>query len=245
MAHPYQTTLFVDIETVPQTQYLGIDRVADLFKKRFNYLWNGDKQWEDIYNEQVSFHAEFGKVACISIGRIVEVNDHPAKFYIRTKASKNEKEILTHFAEVLENIEKPVFKLVGHNAKDFDFPFLFRRFIVNGMSIPGVLNPLGKKPWEFPWEDTMEMWGAGQFKYKASLELICHCLGIDSPKEGMSGANVAEMYYSEGAKDVLPFDHEEAVMKAIAEYCGGDVVAMAKVYCIMKRIEFPGIVEYV
>lgn len=247
MAHPYQSLLFVDIETVPGSPQFMEEKIMELFKKRFNSLWNaGGGEWDQIYEEQGSLHAEFGKIACISVGRIVELADGTVKFFIRSKASKHEDVILTHLSEILNNEEKPVYKLVGHNAKEFDFPFIYRRLIVNGMPIPGVLNPIGKKPWEFPWEDTMEIWGAGQFKYKASLDLLCNILGIESPKAVITGADVADLYYLKNAPPGdLPFDQEEKNMKAIASYCGGDVMATAKVWCKFKGVKFPEIIEHV
>lgn len=247
MAHPYQSYLFVDIETVRQHQWLQDSKMPTLFKKRFESHWANSPgiQWDEIYNQQAALTAEFGKIVCISIGRIVELNDKSVKFFVSSKAVKHESEILKHFSEIVSNVEKPVNKLVGHNAKEFDFPFIYRRLIVNGMPIPTIINPIGKKPWEFPWEDTREIWGAGQFKHHASLDLLSQICGFESPKEVMNGAQVGEYYYSDPAKDMLPFDHEEMVMGNIASYCSGDVIATAKLYCKFKGIDFPDEIEYV
>ena len=107
--------------------------------------------------------------------------------------------------------------LCGHNAKEFDFPYIARRMIIHGLKVPAKLNLMGKKPWEVPHLDTMEMWKFGDYKHYTSLKLLTHILQIPSPKDDISGADVAQVYYRDNDID------------RIARYCEKDVVAVAQI----------------
>lgn len=228
------TILFLDIETVNQPT----DDVPELFRKRFkreiqealeasNYHL---KEAENkIFTEKASIYAEFGRVACISLGKM-----QGDKFFIKSIINKDEKKILEQLTEALS---KGTTTLCAHNGIEFDFPYLMRRYIINNLPIPPILNTMGKKPWELPFEDTMKMWSGSAWNYKCSLDLLAHCLGLPSPKQDMDGSKVAEVWYSACGKDELPFDHEEKVFKIISTYCQLDVLTLAQVYCRLKGTE--------
>jgi DNA polymerase elongation subunit (family B) len=108
--------------------------------------------------------------------------------------------------------------LCAHNGKEFDFPYLARRMLILGMKIPDILNVAGKKPWEVPFIDTMEMWKFGDRKSYTSLELLAALFDIPTPKDDIDGSQVAGVYYKE--KD----------LERIAHYCEKDVVTTARVY---------------
>jgi uncharacterized protein YprB with RNaseH-like and TPR domain len=118
----------------------------------------------------------------------------------------------------------PATRLCAHNGKEFDFPYLCRRMLVNDLSLPSVLNMMGKKPWEVGHLDTMEMWKFGDHKHYTSLDLLLAIFNIQSSKGVMDGSMVSKVYYQEGALD------------KIAEYCVGDVVAIAQLYLKMKGL---------
>jgi 3'-5' exonuclease len=205
--------LFLDIETVPV-----VYRYADL-PDAARELWN--KKWQhskDIVPEQhyqkAGIYAEFAKVVCIGLGYY-----RKGKFSVRTIASDNEKDILGEFSALLNldfNTDRHL--LCAHNGKEFDFPFLCRRFIINGLPLPRPLQIQGKKPWEVNLLDTMEMWKFGDYKSMTSLNLLAHVLGIPSPKDDMDGSMVGKTYY------------EEKNLPRIEAYCKKDVVTLARVY---------------
>jgi hypothetical protein len=85
--------------------------------------------------------------------------------------------------------------LCGHNAKEFDIPFLARRMIINQIALPDKLNLFGKKPWEIPHLDTLELWKFGDYKHYTSLKLMCKVLGIPSPKGDIDGSQVGHVFY--------------------------------------------------
>jgi hypothetical protein len=259
---------FVDIETVPiDIPELSIER-SNLFEKRFkreieDILGKGtptygahQKFWED----KASLHAEFGKIIAISIGKYVAdetgpVSDPkdkaknaalitPGKFYIRSLTGRDEATLLK---QATDSFTRAGGTMVAHNGLEFDFPYLMRRYMVHGLPIPPQLNVAGLKPWEVKLEDTMKMWSGTQWNYKVSLELLCHVLGIPSPKQDISGADVAQIYW-DSFKEVegqLPFDTEERAMRKIGTYCNGDVLACANAYCRMKGLPMIENVEYV
>ncbi|MGB5461895.1 MAG: ribonuclease H-like domain-containing protein, partial [Aureibaculum sp.] len=106
--------------------------------------------------------------------------------------------------------------LCGHNGKEFDFPYIARRMIINGISLPDKLNLFGKKPWEVSHLDTMDLWKFGDYKHYTSLNLLTHILGIPSPKEDIDGSQVASVYYKEKNLD------------KIVKYCERDTIAVAQ-----------------
>ncbi len=115
--------------------------------------------------------------------------------------------------------------LCAHNGKEFDFPFLARRMIINRIPLPEILKVHGKKPWETSFCDTMELWKFGDFKHYTSLDLLTHILQIPSPKNDIKGSDVARIYYKE--KD----------LERIKKYCSHDVAALANVWLRLNEME--------
>ncbi len=155
---------------------------------------------------------------------------------MKSFVGRDEKTILTLFAAAISQ----AISLCAHNGLDFDFPMLFRRYVINGLPVPAILNRINKKPWDPGLEDTMAMWSSSQWKYRCSLDLLAHVFGLPSPKEGMTGADVATVFYGmfeDGPADELPMDKEDRALNKIASYCSGDVVTMVDVYARMRGVE--------
>ena len=132
--------------------------------------------------------------------------------------------ILKDFKNLLDShFSLPKHLLCGHNGKEFDFPYIARRMIVNGIPLPYKLNLFGKKPWEVPHLDTMELWKFGDYKHYTSLKLLAYVLGIPSPKEDIDGSKVREVYYEDNDLD------------RIILYCEGDVVTTAQVFLRLRN----------
>lgn len=205
--------LFLDIETVPMVyHYTDLDETT-------KELWN--KKWQ--FNKEVppeqqyvkaGIYAEFAKVVCIGLGYY-----HQKKFRVKCLASDNEKEILIQFAELLKkNYNTAANLLCAHNGKEFDFPFLCRRFLINNLPLPKMLQLQGLKPWNVNHIDTMDLWKFGDVKNFSSLNLLAHVLGLPSPKDDMDGSMVAKTFY------------EEKNLEKIEKYCKKDVITLARVY---------------
>lgn len=93
-----------------------------------------------------------------------------------------------------------------------------RRCIINRIQVPRILDIGGLKPWEVGHVDTMNLWSFGDRKAYTSLALLAHILGIPTPKDDITGADVARVYY------------EDKDLERIAAYCKKDVVATAQLY---------------
>lgn len=221
-----QNIYFIDIETVPGTEHL-IDGLFPLYFKRFSHLM-GDVTTNEHYEKNAGMFAEFGKVISVSIGFLTG-----DEFRVKTITGVHEMPILEKLAEVLSKVKT----LAGHNIKEFDVPYLMRRYIINKLPVPAILQVLDKKPWEIPFYDTMEMWGSTQWKYRISLDLLATVLGIASPKQTLSGDQVGPLYYSIFGDPDTMFEKETEVLKKIGDYNAGDVVTNAKVFARMKGHE--------
>ena len=213
----FENILFLDIETVPEVENfesLSAEK-QELFALKTQYQRKEDITAEDFY-ERAGIWAEFGKIICISVGYFTNFKLATRNFRV-TSFYGDEVTILEEFKKLLENhFNKPHHLLCGHNAKEFDFPYIARRMIINKISLPEKLNLFGKKPWEIPHLDTMELWKFGDYKHFTSLKLLTSILGVPSPKDDISGSEVAKVYY------------EENNIKRIVNYCEKDTVAVAQ-----------------
>lgn len=217
--------LFLDIETVRAVdQYSNLnERLKTQWARKAGFIKREEGQTDaDVFHDRAGIYAEFGKIIVIGIGKYTEQN---GVLGLRTRyfADHNEKKVLTEFRDALEKMGATT-KLCAHNGKEFDFPYICRRSLVNGLPIPTVLNVAGKKPWEVGHLDTMDMWKFGDFKHYTSLDLLAAIFNIPSSKGEMDGSMVSEVY------------HQQGDLKKIAEYCVGDVVAVAQVYLRMKGL---------
>ena len=218
--------LFLDIETVSCVDHYGklSERLKTHWARKASFFKREENQTdEDLFHERAGIYAEYGKIIVIAIGKYTEEN---GILGLRTKyfADHDEKKLLTDFRAALEKMG-PGVRLCAHNGKEFDFPYLCRRSLVNGIPVPSVLNVAGKKPWEVGHLDTMEMWKFGDYKHYTSLDLLAAIFNIPTSKGVMDGSMVSKVYYQEGD------------LKKIAEYCLGDIIAIAQLYLKMKGME--------
>lgn len=208
--------LFLDIETVPTTyQYQDLDEETQrLWTLKTKYLQE-QKQLkpEEVY-DKAGIYAEFGKIVCISVGYF-----RKNEFRVTSFANDDEQVVLKNFTNLInEHFNKAHHYLCAHNGKEFDFPFIARRLLICGLPLPSTLNLAGKKPWEVKHIDTMELWKFGDYKHYTSLQLLAHVFNIPTPKDDISGADVAKVYY------------EEKNLNRIITYCQKDVITIARLY---------------
>jgi 3'-5' exonuclease len=219
-----EKVLFLDIETVPQTyNFPEVDPdTRYLFESKTRFMISEEKNAEQVYNERAGIYAEFGKIICISVGFVHQTRTGKE---IRMKSFYHDDEtvLLKQFCNLLENnYNTPYHILCGHNAKEFDFPYICRRLLINGMKLPAILDIAGKKPWEISHLDTMELWKFGDYKSFTSLALLCHIFQIPTPKDDITGADVARVYF------------EEKDLERIKVYCEKDVIALIQLFLRMR-----------
>ena len=215
--------LFLDIETVPQhPQFKELDETAKvLWESKTQYQRKEDFTPEEFY-DRAGIWAEFGKIICISVGYFTFRGD--IRNFRVTSFYGEELTILKEFRSLLEtHFNKPQHLLCAHNGKEFDFPYIARRMIINGIDIPFKLNLFGKKPWEIPHLDTMELWKFGDYKTFTSLKLMAYVLGIPSPKDDIDGSQVRDVYYDENNID------------RIIEYCEKDTITVAQIFLRLRN----------
>jgi len=215
--------LFLDIETVPEEAHFHSldDEMKTLWEQKTQYQRKDDFSPEEFY-DRAGIWAEFGKIVCVSVGYFVVKGD--IRNFRVTSFFGDEKKILRDFNNLLNNhFNQAQHILCGHNAKEFDITFLARRMIINQIPIPNKLNLFGKKPWEIPHLDTLELWKFGDYKHFTSLKLMCKVLGIPSSKGDIDGSQVGHVYYVE--KDI----------DRIVTYCEKDTIAVAQIFLRLRR----------
>lgn len=231
--------IFLDIETVPFTnKYNELDeRLKIAWSKKSNYLRSDVEETDlELYDNKAGIFAEFGRIVCISIGLEVFVEEKKT-LRIKSFYGDNEKILLQEFSDLVVNSfsGKDIY-FCAHNGKEFDFPYICRRLLINELPIPQTLNLAGKKPWEVKHLDTLELWKFGDYKHYTSLELLASVFNIATSKDDIDGSQVAGVYYG-----------EDNGLERIKTYCEKDVAVLAQVYfCLnsQERID-ESLIQYV
>lgn len=213
-----EDVLFIDIETVPQRPVF--DQLSDEFKKLWNsksaYFRTEEQNPEDVY-ERAGIYAEFGKIICISAGVITQKSGE--RFYrVKSFHGEDEKKLLSDFNDMLNKfMSHPGKRLCAHNGQEFDYPYIARRTLINGLPLPNSLDIAGMKPWDMKDKliDTLQLWKFGDYKNYTSLSLLCAAFNIPTPKDDIDGSQVARVYY------------EEDDLDRIVRYCEKDTLAVA------------------
>jgi 3'-5' exonuclease len=212
-----ENVLFLDIETVPQYPSFS-EMPADMHKhweKKSTAFRKENESAADVY-ERAGIYAEFGRIICISVGHLA-VKDGLRKLRIKSFAGDDEKQLLIDFsAMIIKFAGNREVDLCAHNGREFDFPYIARRLLINGLKLPKLLDIAGKKPWEVRFLDTLELWKFGDYKHYTSLDLLTRIFGIPTPKDDLDGSMVARTYW------------QERDLPRIVTYCQKDVGAIVQ-----------------
>jgi hypothetical protein len=222
--------IFLDIETVPQ------QKEFELLNEEQKKLWEQKAKFDSAYKsgeislsdtyQRAGIYAEFGKIICISFG-YVALEKGQRELRIKSITDKEEKNLLVKLLKLIEGFDKETL-LCAHNGKEFDFPYICRRLLINGLKIPKILDLQNKKSWEVKHLDTMELWKFGDYKHYTSLDLLANIFNIESSKKEMDGSMVGKVYY------------EENNLKKIVEYCELDVWVLANVFLKLNSMDTIG-----
>ena len=223
-----EDVLFLDIETVPQCpdfQHLD-ETTQELWTQKSASFCKDGQTPGDVY-QRAGIYAEFGKIVCISVGFIYPTTGGQMAFRLKSCFNDDESKLLNQFAEVVHSFSRQHFNMLlcAHNGREFDFPYIARRMLINSIVLPDMFDIAGKKPWEISFIDTMELWRFGDYKNYTSLKMLAHVFGIPSPKDDIDGSQVANVYWQE--KD-LP---------RIARYCEKDVLTIAQILLRYKGMQ--------
>jgi predicted PolB exonuclease-like 3'-5' exonuclease len=222
--------IFLDVETVPQ------QKEFELINEEQKKLWEQKAKFDSAYKsgeislsdtyQRAGIYAEFGKIICISFG-YVALEKGQRELRIKSISDKEEKNLLSKLLKLIEGFDKETL-LCAHNGKEFDFPYICRRLLINGLKIPKILDLQNKKSWEVKHLDTMELWKFGDYKHYTSLDLLANIFNIESSKKEMDGSMVGKVYY------------EENNLKKIVEYCELDVWVLANVFLKLNSMDTIG-----
>ena len=217
----------MDIETVPcSPSFEDLDVT-------FQNLWAEKTAWQrkeeytpaEFYKLKAGVMAEFAKIICISVGYLF-IDNGENHFRIKSFYGDDEKQIISDFNELLNTqFNKKQHQLCAHNGKEFDFPFIARRTLINGLKLPALLDIAGKKPWEVNHLDTMELWKFGDYKHYTSIKLLAALFNIPTPKDDIDGSQVAGVYWND--KDI----------ERIKKYCQKDTLTVAQLLLKYKGEE--------
>lgn len=215
-----QEILFLDIETASCVSDMEAlpDRLKEEWARKAKTIRTEEEDVDagKLFFQRAGIYAEFGKVICIGVGYFVYAGGENELIYrTKTFASDSEHDTLWEFRELLE---KKKWVLCGHNGKEFDFPYLCRRMLINQIPLPEVLDIAGKKPWEIRHIDTMEMWKFGDYKHYTRLELLAAVFNIPTSKDDIDGSMVNQVYY------------QDEDLAKIRKYCLKDVEVTARLY---------------
>lgn len=211
---PIENVLFLDIETVPQ--WPDFESVPHAFKalweKKFKYLQHNENDTAESLFQRAGIYAEFGKVICISTGFFAG-----EEFRIKSFYGDDEAEVLENFGRLLRRyFNTNEHYLCAHNGREFDFPYISRRMLVNRIHLPPLLDIAGRKPWEVRHLDTMQLWKFGDYKNYTSLALLAALFNIPTPKDDIDGSQVAGVYY------------QDRNLERIRHYCEKDTLTVAQ-----------------
>jgi len=225
-----ENLMFLDIETVPMAP------TYEELSPRMREMWDAkvrryqraepEKEISQLFLEKAGIHAEFGRVVCISCGLIRFADEGKPDIRLKSYFDTEEKVLLEAFGRDVDHFtrSREGRSLCAHNGREFDFPYLGRRYLIHGLEIPYVLRIQGKKPWEVSFVDTMELWKFGDYKAYTSLNLLSAVLDVPSPKDDIDGSQVRAVYW------------EENDIERIKNYCEKDVLTTAQVLLRMSRL---------
>ncbi len=220
--NPLDQILCLDIETAPQYPDYKVapEELQLLWNRKAEFLKKNDTETAETVYSRAGIFAEFGKIICISTG-FLSYRDGQRSFRIKTFKDADEKTLLANFNDLLLRMNRNML-LSAHNGKEFDFPYIARRTVIHGLPLPPHLNFAGKKPWEVPHIDTLDLWKFGDYKHYTPLNLLAYILGIQSPKDDIDGSMVGDVYWKENN------------LERIVTYCQKDVVTVMQILLRFK-----------
>lgn len=213
----------IDIETVRFTDtYEELDegtQSAWRYKNKQDGVVPSEEELAEKWQNYASLYAEFSKICAVSLAFM-----HKDELYCKEFFGEDEVSILENLYNTLENIfnKSKDLILVGHASKYFDYPFMSKRYIINGMEIPQILDVSDRKPWEQSNLDTNDLWRNGGTGLGSSLQALCNVLQIPISKVDLVGDGVGKAF----------FDKEYA---RIGRYCSLDSIATFNIIRKFKR----------
>lgn len=227
------------LKDIPTRHFVGIDietvRIVEKYEdlsQEWKSAWeyknkqSGEvpffEELSDSWEKTASLYAEFSKVCAVSL--VFMIGDEKIKY--KEFYGEDEALLLTDLRAFLqrmsEGVEGKNYRLIGHAAKYFDYPFLCKRYIINSILIPTLLDTAHLKPWESRNLCTnQDVWKMGGSGAGSSLQALCNALAIPVSKVDLVGDEVGAAYY-------------RGEVERIAKYCTLDTIAT---FNVVRRVK--------
>ncbi|MFC5411324.1 3'-5' exonuclease [Larkinella bovis] len=213
--------LFIDIKTVAGApSYNELDeRIRQQWGQKISYFQN-EENWSAAkwYDNRASYYAEYGKIVCIGIGGLYWDDDDNIFLKVKTLANNDEAALLGEFINLIEKYPTNELILCAHNGKEFDYPYLCRRMLVHEHQLPATLRLSGRKPWDIPHQDVLEMWRFGDSRHFVPLDLLAAVLNLPTQPLELTGDQTSLVYY------------QKQGMAKVREYARASIVTLVQVY---------------
>jgi len=218
--------VFLDIETVESSR----TDLKEFFKKKQKHPskmsvkktiddWWANKADAELDEKiaKTSLSGDYGEIISISFA----VGDGEIRNAYR-RPGDDECIILSELNEKLQSDIglRKVTQWIGFNHLSFDMPFIAKRAILRGATLPHGF-PMHSKPWDKNVFDVMTEWAG--FGNRISQDELCFIMGIEGKPSDITGANVGQ-HYADG-------NHEK-----IKEYNNDDVNKLRQIYNRMKVV---------
>ena len=223
------STLVFDIETVGEEWSTLDDVTQQTLVKWIEKSSRSDSErvvMLEAVKNQLGFSPLTGKIVSLAVydieremGAVYYVGEGNEEDFSDDTFSykqRSEQEILEDFWESAKSYDT----FVTFNGRQFDVPFLLLRSVAEEVRPTVELQRkryLSQQsiPYHVDLQDELTFYGSLQ--RRPQLHLFCRAFGIDTPKDGVSGDDVARLFHDKQFKD-------------IAKYNGRDVIATMALY---------------
>jgi hypothetical protein len=217
--------IYIDIETIPAGEPVdpaSLTPPATMSKADTIERWYAEKApavAEEAYRKR-ALDSMRGEILCIGYA----VEDGPVQSLMRD-GGMSEKELIQSFdyliakAFALYPRDRPTW--IGHNAKEFDMLWLWRRAIRYGCA--GLKNLIQLDRYKGNVEDTMVLWAATDRKGYTTLSALSEYLGLGGKTDGIDGSKVYDFYL-------------QGRLGEIAAYCRDDVALVRSIYKVLTGL---------
>lgn len=234
------------LKDIPTKHFVGIDIETVRIVERYEDLspeWKSAWEYKnkqsgevpffeelaDSWEKTASLYAEFSKICAVSL--VFMIGDDKIKY--KEFYGEDESQILNELRSFLQRMSEGSdgknYRLVGHAAKYFDYPFLCKRYIINSILIPTLLDTAHLKPWESRNLCTnQDIWKMGGSGAGSSLQALCTALAIPISKVDLVGDEVGSAYY-------------RGEVERIAKYCTLDTIAT---FNVIRRVKGERVFEF-
>ena len=204
--------LILDIVTVGQTasfENLSL-KEQKYWKEKSKYI--SEDSVEENYKKKAGVYAEFGKIVGIGMARL-DFKAQAPKLHVKTILNTCENSLISDFFSLINTKFNPSsLILCAHNGKEFDYPYICRRAIINEIQLPPIFDLSGKQSWNVKHLDTMQLWKFGDYKNFTPLELLAHSLGINLKSDLIEGSKVSEYFHKEDMNSIKNYLEQQVIL---------------------------------